>query len=86
MNEKISILSNIDPDTNYCNGILELRSPSSDLKYLSIDSFNDIFNASKPGLFVINYNIISYNKNFDTFTPFLRSLNRIPDVIILTEI
>ena len=47
-------------------------------------SFNDGFNHVNK-LFVMNFNIRSFNKNFDEFSTYISQLKFLPDVIIITE-
>ena len=50
----------------------------------SSDSFNKTFNHHNK-LFVLNFNIRSFNSNFDDFSAFLCELSFLPDIVILTE-
>ena len=52
---------------------------------LSSNQFNQRYSMSKDKLFIINFNIRSFNANFDQFAVFLDELERAPDLIILTE-
>lgn len=47
-------------------------------------SFKDKFLNSKD-LFIVNFNIRSFNANIDELIGYLNSLGRVPDIIILTE-
>ena len=49
------------------------------------NQFNLRYSMSKDKLFTINFNIRSFNSNFDQFAVFLDELERAPDLIILTE-
>ena len=49
------------------------------------NQFNLRYSMSKDKLFIINFNIRSFNSNFDQFAVFLDELERAPDLIILTE-
>ena len=51
----------------------------------SPDQFNQQFNVSNRKLFIINFNIRSFNSNIGDFSFFLDELVRKPDFIILTE-
>ena len=51
----------------------------------SPEQFNRQFNMSNRKLFVMNFNIRSFNSNIGDFSFFLDELVRKPDVIILTE-
>ena len=47
-------------------------------------SFNDGLSHTN-NLFIINFNIRSFNKNFDDFSTFLDQLKFMPDILIITE-
>ena len=51
----------------------------------SLEQFNQKFCASNNKLFIINFNIQSFNSKISEFLSFLDELVRFPDVIILTE-
>ena len=51
----------------------------------SPEQFNNKFSSHGKKLFIMNFNIRSFNANFDQFSVFLNELTRLPDVIILTE-
>ena len=51
----------------------------------SIEQFNHNFSLSSRKLFILNFNIQSFNAKVDEFLYFLDELIRSPDVIILTE-
>ena len=51
----------------------------------SIEQFNENFSSSNSKLFLINFNIQSFNSKIDEFLLFLDELIRFPDIIILTE-
>ena len=51
----------------------------------SPEHFNNKFSSSARKLFLLNFNIRSFNTNFDDFAVFLEDLFRLPDLIILTE-
>ena len=51
----------------------------------SPEQFNNKFSSSTRKLFVLNFNIRSFNSNFDDFSDFIDDLYRRPDLIILTE-
>ena len=51
----------------------------------SPEQFNQQFSSSNRKLFIMNFNIRSFNANIGEFSLFLDELVRIPDVIILTE-
>lgn len=50
----------------------------------SIENFNNEF-KNKNGLLILNFNIRSFNSNFDEFSEFLTNLNIRPDILVLTE-
>ena len=50
----------------------------------SIDSF-DNSSINFNGLFLVSFNVRTFNKNFNGFSFYISKLNIIPDVIILTE-
>jgi hypothetical protein len=49
-----------------------------------IDSFNAEFTGTSD-LFIVNFNVRSYNANVDEFIGYINNLCRIPDIIVLTE-
>ena len=49
------------------------------------EQFNNKFSSHGKKLFIMNFNIRSFNANFDQFSVFLNELSRLPDLIILTE-
>ena len=51
----------------------------------SPEQFNQQFSSSNRKLFIMNFNIRSFNANIGEFSLFLDELVRIPDIIILTE-
>ena len=51
----------------------------------SPEQFNQQFSSSNKKLFIMNFNIRSFNANIGEFSLFLDELCRIPDIIILTE-
>ena len=51
----------------------------------SIPSFNSLFSVDTGNFFVVHQNIRSFRCNIDNFILFIRNLNVLPDVIILTE-
>ena len=55
-----------------------------DCDIYGIDSFNARFNGVKD-LFMVNFNVRSFNANIDEFLGYLNLLYRVPDIIVLTE-
>ena len=53
-------------------------------KLYTVDSFNHEISNSHS-IFVLNFNIRSFNRNFDEFSTFLGELKFLPDILILTE-
>ena len=51
----------------------------------SLVQFNSRFSQLNRKLFIMNFNIRSFNSNIDEFSVFLSKLFRLPDFIILTE-
>ena len=51
----------------------------------SIGQFNTVFQAPRNKLFVMNFNIRSFNSNIDEFSAFLYQINLTPDIIALSE-
>ena len=52
--------------------------------YYSIEDFNQKFKPNKK-FFLLNFNIRSFNSNFDDFACFVSQLAIQPDAIVLTE-
>ena len=55
-----------------------------DCKNYIIDEFNSL-NLRNEDLFVVNYNINSFNKNYDEFSVYISELKVMPNIIILSE-
>ena len=73
-------LRDLDVDWNFYNGL----NISEQSKYYSISEFN-LLDARNSQPYLLNYNIRSFRKNFDSFSLFLSSLNKKPSMIVLTE-
>jgi len=55
-----------------------------DWEIYSVESFRDNFNDCNE-LFIVNFNVRSFNANVDEFIAFVNNLGKIPDIIVLTE-
>ena len=53
--------------------------------YYSSNDFNSNLSATNENFFLLNFNIRSFNSNFDDFSAYLSTLKTMPDAIILTE-
>ena len=49
-----------------------------------VEMFNNTFTCAK-NLFILNFNIRSFNSNIDEFYLFINELNLKPDIVVLTE-
>lgn len=70
-------LLNIDPDVHLDHVF------TADSNYYTISEYENLNNSCS--LRIINFNIRSYNANYDTFESFLNSITLKHDIIILTE-
>ena len=76
----------IDPDENFLNNLLINSNESfQNSQYFTIDSFNSKFISNSGSFSLINFNIRSYNRNFDCFHSVLNSLFELPDAFCLCE-
>lgn len=87
MIEKNEILLNIDPDDNFFNAVSGCIDIENQSNYYTIENFNSVFSASSSSNYfsICNYNIRSFNANFDCFNLFLDTLAMKFDIIVLTE-
>lgn len=75
-------LDEIDPDQHLINCILPVENRKS--LYYTVEEYNtDIYEANN--FFIINYNVRSFNRNFDTFDAMLCTLKAHPDLMVLSE-
>ena len=77
------MIENIDPDNNFFNEIHSSISQLQQSQYFTIEQYNTHFQNSQ--LFILSLNIRSFNANIESFYAVLQSLNKTPDIIILTE-
>ena len=76
---EFEMLNEIDPDLNYFNAFENINRSN----YYSIEQYHDLIQNSSTNLNLISYNIRSFHKNFDAFTPVIEKSP--PHVLILTE-
>ena len=82
MIEQIDFLTSIDPDINVFNSlILDPETPS----YYSYQQLNSLLDQTDFNLFLLNYNIRSFNANSSCFLAALSNFIMEPSFIILTE-
>ena len=77
------LLTDIDPDDNFFNEIYNSLSQFQQSQYYTIDNYNAQY--SDAHLSILSMNIRSFNANIEAFVSLLHSLQRQPDIIILTE-
>ena len=78
-------LQNIDPDDNLLNDVYLGLTADTVSKYYSIDRYNATFNDGGQSINIIAFNTRSFNKNGEIFSTMLKSLHRLPDIIVLSE-
>ena len=76
---------NFDPDVNILNNAFNSDVSQPHSEYFTVDQFNSVYSQYSCGFSILNFNIRSYNRNFDNFSCFLGSLNKLPDVFSLSE-
>ena len=54
-------------------------------QYYDIAKFNNSFTKERKCILLFNYNIRSFNRNWDLFEGLIGSLSAVPDIVILTE-
>ena len=78
-----NFFSVIDPDANYFD-LSSYQSAPVNSNYISVSDFKELMDSSS-GFTCLNYNIRSFNKNFDTFFCLFEQRKQFPDVLVLTE-
>ena len=58
--------------------------PVTNCNFYDIDSFNNL-NLKKDELFIVNYNVRSFNSNYDEFSIYVSELKQLPNFIVLSE-
>ena len=79
------MLQEVDPDENFFNEVFARLDLSNESKYFSINRYNSAFRNSDLHTGILAFNIRSYNKNNGSFIAMLKSLNKPPEIIVLTE-
>ena len=79
------MLQNLDPDDNFFNEVYSGLTTDSASMYYSIDKFNTRFNNNRSYINITLFNTRSFKKNGEIVTSVLKSFNRTPDVIVLSE-
>ena len=82
--ESNEFLGEIDPDVHYFDPLDYELSSSDTSNYFSVADFTEFMDSS-PGFTCLNYNIRSFNKNFDNFFCIFGKFKNLPDVLVLTE-
>ena len=77
-----NFFDNVDPDLN-CNSNLTNENYTNS-SYYSINEFRDMLKSEEGGLKILNYNIRSFNANFDSFISIFEKDN-LPEIVALTE-
>ena len=85
INRHLSVLPSVDPDENFFNGVLGNINTANSCKYYSIDDYNSTFNNRTPTMDFMTHNVRSCNKNIDPFIAMLKAINKLPEIIVLTE-
>jgi len=81
-NEESFLLLDLDPDDNFINQIYPGNCSFGSM-YYSLDKLSDEMSQSK--ITVVNFNIRSFNKNFEAFQSSLVSAGVSPEILVLSE-
>ena len=79
-NDLSRFLQNIDPDSNYFHILNSDSTPS----YLSVSEFKEVMEKNS-NFTCINFNILSFQKNSDSFLGLFDKPQNLPRVFVLTE-
>ena len=75
-------ITDFDPDLNFYDQITEGNSLNS-CRYYNINEINNCFYENIKSLKIVNYNVRSFNANFEQFYAIFTKVN--PDILILCE-
>ena len=80
----MATITDIDPDLQFFNNIYDNLDGQYVSKYYDPDSLNTATKDTTNNFSLLNFNIRSFNKNFDEFESTLDTLQVLPDIIVLT--
>ena len=80
-----NFIQHIDPDENFFNSFIRDQNSNINSEYFTIEKFNSTFSFHPSTFSFLNFNIRSYNKNFDYFDCFMNSLYERPDAFAMCE-
>ena len=78
-------MHDLDPDDNFYNEVYQGLSLTEVSPYYSIENYNSSFKDSPSSLNIFSFNVRSFKRNGELFTSFLKSLYKLPDIVVLTE-
>ena len=84
MNSNIDAVHDIDPDDNFFDDFYQCLGSEKQSIYYSVNSYNSLCSKLPNFITFLNYNVRSFNANFDTFFCMFEN-NNIPDILVLTE-
>ena len=79
------IFNDIDPDNNVLNNLYSNLDSVVQSAYYSINNYNSSFHNYSNFVLFIHQNIRSINNKFDDRSLFMQSLNKPPDVLVMSE-
>ena len=79
------VFNDIDPDNNVLNNLYANFDSIVQSAYYSINNYNSSFRNYSHFLSIIHQNIRSINNKFDDMSTFIQSLNKHPDVLVISE-
>ena len=74
----------LDPDENHFHDCYDSLNDNI-CKYYTVSDFIRKMSVNKKGLSMINFNVRSFNANFDSFISIFDDFETTPDVLVLTE-
>ena len=80
-----TLLSDVDPDDNFLNEILQSNENFPNSEIYTLDRFNATFVPNDSLFSVLNCNIRSFTANCDPFIGLLSSIKFIPEILTLSE-
>ena len=79
------ILHEVDPDQNFFNEVFTGNEASNESNYFTINEYNSTFNNTSTYINIVAFNVRSWNRNDENCASMLKSLNNLPQIIVLTE-
>ena len=76
----------VDPDINFFSDIFERIDSARQSDYYGIEHYNAQFQTcGESHVTILNYNVRSFNANSSAFLSFLKTLYKLPDIIVISE-